>query len=178
MNAASAGVRSLTCTVTIVEADEALKVLRGLVAGAIRAPEEESPRGAGPEELDSLSARLGCGIPPILKAWLSVCRGARIGPGGVFGQRPDAPSIDMVSRRDLFPEWAELGWLPVAGDGCGNCYILTRDGTIGFVDTIEEPRPDRLLGRRRPNIIHDRPAGQRSGRRQGPQLTSRGSRPG
>jgi hypothetical protein len=125
----------LTCTVTIMAADEALEVLRELVAGAVRAPEEESPRGAGPEELASLPARLGCGIPPILHAWLSVCRGAGIGPGGVFGQRPGTPFTDMAWRRDLFPEWAELGWLPVAGDGCGNCYVLTGDGTIGFVDT-------------------------------------------
>lgn len=126
-------------TVTIMEADEALEALRELVAGAVRAPEEESPRGAGPEELTILSARLGCGIPPILSAWLSVCRGARIGPGGVFGQPPDTPLIDMAWRRNLFPEWAELGWLPVAGDGCGNCYVLTGDGTIGFVDTMKDP---------------------------------------
>src|SRR6266702_651963 len=58
--------------VTIMKADEALEVLRGLVAGAIRAPEEEPPRGAGPAELDSPQARLSCGIPPVLRAWLSV----------------------------------------------------------------------------------------------------------
>jgi hypothetical protein len=126
-------------TVVIVKADEALEVLRGLVAGAVRAPEEESPRGAGPAELDSLSARLGCSIPPVLRAWLSVCRGAGIGPGGVFGQRPDRPFLDIASRRNLFPEWAETLWLPVAGDGCGNCYVLTADGIVGFVDTMKDP---------------------------------------
>jgi cell wall assembly regulator SMI1 len=73
---------------------------------------------------------------------LSVCRGARIGPGGVFGQRPDTPDVDTVLRRDLFPGWAELGWLPVAGDGCGNYYVLAEDGTVGFVDTMKDP--DRL----------------------------------
>jgi hypothetical protein len=125
--------------VAVVKADEALEVLRGLVAGAVRAPEDEPPRGARPAELDSLSARLGCGIPPVLRAWLSVCRGAGIGPGGVFGQRPDVPSLDMACRRDLFPEWAELGWLPVAGDGCGNCYVLAADGTVGFIDTMKDP---------------------------------------
>lgn len=127
------------CTVTIMKADEALEVLRGLVAGAIRAPEEEPPRGAGPAEIDNLQARLACSIPPVLRAWLSVCRGAGIGPGGVFGPRPGAPSLDMAWRRDLFPEWAQLGWLPVAGDGCGNCYVLTTDGTVGFVDTMKDP---------------------------------------
>jgi cell wall assembly regulator SMI1 len=127
----------------VVEADtQALEILRGLVAGAIRAPEEEPPRGARPEELDSLTARLGGRISGTLRAWLSVCRGARIGPGGVFGQRPDTPDVDMVRRRNLFPGWAELGWLPVAGDGCGNYYVLAEDGTVGFVDTMKDP--DRL----------------------------------
>ena len=65
-----------------------------------------------------------------------------IGPGGVFGQRPDTPDVDMVRRRNLFPGWAELGWLPVAGDGCGNYYVLVEDGTVGFVDTMKDP--DRL----------------------------------
>ncbi len=129
----------LACTVTIMKADEALEVLRGLVAGAIRAPEEEAPRGASPAETDSLQARLGCSIPPVLRAWLSVCRGAGIGPGGVFGQRPDKPYLDMPQRRDSFPEWTEQGWLPVAGDGCGNCYVLTADGTVGFVETMRDP---------------------------------------
>jgi hypothetical protein len=116
----------LTSTVVIMKADEALEVLCGLVAGAVRAPEEESPQGAGPAELHSLTARLGCGIPSALRACLSVCKGAGIGPGGVFGQRPDESSPDMAWRRDLFPEWAELGWLPVAGDGCGKLVRLDR----------------------------------------------------
>ena len=62
----------------VVEAEtQALEILRGLVGGAIRAPEEEPPQGARPEELDSLSARLGRSIPQTLRAWLSVCQGAR-----------------------------------------------------------------------------------------------------
>ena len=56
-----------------------------------------------------------------------------------FRHQPDVPSLDMACRRDLFPEWAELGWLPVAGDGCGNCYVLTADGTVGLVDTMKDP---------------------------------------
>jgi hypothetical protein len=129
----------LAGTVTIMTADEALEVLPGLVAGAIRAPEEEAPRGASPAEIDSLRASLGCDIPPALRTWLAVCRGAGIGPGGVFGQRPDRPFLDMPQRRDSFPEWAERGWLPVAGDGCGNYYVLTADGAVGFVDTMKDP---------------------------------------
>jgi hypothetical protein len=59
--------------------------------------------------------------------------------GRVFGPRPDDPGIDVASRRDRYPEWAQLGWLPVAGDGCGNYYVLSDDGTVGFVDTMQDP---------------------------------------
>ena len=33
-----------------------------------------------------------------------------------------------------------------ARDGCGNCYVLTADGTVGFVDTMKDPgRIDRQV---------------------------------
>lgn len=110
---------------------QVLGMLRGLAAGSVRAPGEDPPRGARRDELDCLQARLGVSLSPALRAWLSVCWRARIGPGGVFGASPDAPDVDMARRRDLYPEWAELGWLPVAGDGCGNYYVLLGNGTVG-----------------------------------------------
>src|SRR6476660_3376 len=113
--------------------------LRRLVAGADRAPEDDPPEGASAAELARLSDRLGRSLPLLLRSWLSICRGAAIGPGGVFGQRPDRPGLDMVSIRDLSPEWQSLGWLPVAGDGCGNYYVLTEGGTVGFVEPMSDP---------------------------------------
>ena len=113
--------------------------LRRLVAGADRAPEDDAPEGASAAELAVLSDRLGRTLPPALEGWLSVCRGAAIGPGGVFGQRPDRPGLDMVRIRNLFAEWQPLGWLPVAGDGCGNYYVLVEDGTVGFVEPMSDP---------------------------------------
>ena len=44
----------------------------------------------------------------------------------------------MARMRDLYPQWAESGLLPVAGDGCGNHYVLA-GGTVGFVDTMKDP---------------------------------------
>jgi SMI1 / KNR4 family (SUKH-1) len=113
--------------------------LRRLAAGAVRAAEDDEPEGASAAQLAILSDRLGHRLPPALRSWLSVCRGAAIGPGGVFGERPDRPSLDMAGIRDLFPEWRTLGWLPVAGDGCGNYYVLTLDGIVGFVDAMSDP---------------------------------------
>ena len=119
--------------------DGRLADLRRLVAGAVRAPEDNAPEGASAAELAALADRLGHSLPPVLRCWLSVCRGAAIGQGGVFGHRPDEPFLDMVKNLDRYPEWRSLGWLPVAGDGFGNFYVLAQDGTIGFVDTMIDP---------------------------------------
>ena len=113
--------------------------LRRLVAGAVRTPEDDAPEGASATELAILADQLGRSLPPVLKCWLSVCRGAAIGQGGVFGHRPDDPSHDMVRHLDRHPKWRSLGWLPVAGDGFGNYYVLAQDGTVGFVDTMLDP---------------------------------------
>lgn len=113
--------------------------LRRLVAGAVRAPEDEPPAGASPAELAALADRLGQSLPAALKTWLSICRGAAIGPGGVFGHRPDRPALDMVRILEIYPEWRAPGWLPVASDGCGNYYVLAGDGTVGFVETMSDP---------------------------------------
>jgi len=45
----------------------------------------------------------------------------------------------MAAQREFYPRWVELGWLPVAGDGCGNYYVLRDDGAVGFVDTMKDP---------------------------------------
>lgn len=116
-----------------------LAELRRLVAGAVRAPEDDAPEGASAAERAVLADRLGQSLAPVLGCWLSVCRGAAIGQGGVFGHRPDRPFLDMVTKLDLYPEWRSRGWLPVAGDGCGNYYVLTPDGIVGFVDTMSDP---------------------------------------
>ncbi|MFN8194713.1 MAG: SMI1/KNR4 family protein [Nocardioidaceae bacterium] len=112
--------------------------IRRLVFGAVRAPEERLV-GATPKQLISLQERVGRPLPEELLALLSICNGAAIGPGGLFGERPDAPYLDLPSIRALFPEWDSKGWMPVAGDGCGNYFVLLTDGRVGFVDTMSDP---------------------------------------
>jgi hypothetical protein len=120
-----------------------------LVRGAVRAPEDADVNGASSQELEGLERRLGRPLPGQLADWLRICRGAAIGPGGFFGNRPDRPSLDIPAYLGLFPEWADKRWLPVAGDGCGNYYVLLPSGQVGFVDTISDsgavqsnPHPD------------------------------------
>lgn len=55
--------------------------------------------------------------------------------------------LDIAWRRDLYPERAKLGRLPVVGDGCGNYYVLPEDGTVGFIDTVKDPGPSTVKSR-------------------------------
>lgn len=109
-----------------------------LIHGAVRAP-QEILEGASPGQLARLEERLGRPLPEELATLLTICNGGAIGPGGIYGQRPDETFLDLPSILAMFPEWAEAGWLPVAGDGCGNYWVLLGDGRVGFVDTMSDP---------------------------------------
>ncbi len=49
----------------------------------------------------------------------------------------------MALRAATFSTWRQLGWLPVAGDGFGNYYILLTQealaGYVAFVEAISDP---------------------------------------
>lgn len=49
--------------------------------------------------------------------------------------RADHAFIDIEARLALYPEWKAKSWIPVAGDGCGNYYLLLPDGCVIFLDT-------------------------------------------
>jgi hypothetical protein len=101
------------------------------------------PGGASDQEIAALGDTLGIALPGDLQSWLRLNRGDVIGPGGVFGIRPNWDFVDITSRLADYPGWLERGWLPVAGDGCGNFYVLETTGPlagfVGFVDTISDP---------------------------------------
>jgi hypothetical protein len=95
---------------------------------------------------------MGVALPDDLVAWLHVCKGEMIGPGGVFGARPDCESVDMAAVLALYPAWRARGWLPVAGDGCGDYYVLVTTGPltgfVGFVEAVTDPdRIDHVVDR-------------------------------
>lgn len=127
-----------------------MKRVRSLIHGAVRAPGEEI-HGASEEQLTALRTRLGRDLPTRLADLLAVCNGAHIGPGGLFGQRPEEPYLDLPSYLELFPGWTAHGWIPVAGDGCGNYYVLLADGSVGFVDTMRDP--EALDDTRQPDLF-------------------------
>jgi len=111
-----------------------------LVHEVPRPPEASIPGGATVVAIDALGERLGRPVPPELRAWLLRCNCPPVGPGGLFGVCPDDEYLDIETYNRLHPHWLDRGWIPIAGDGCGNYYVLdlnarTRSGhPILFLD--------------------------------------------
>ena len=101
------------------------------------------PEGATDEQIDSITSRVGIAVPIELRQWLRTCNGVLVGPGNIYGVRPDLAFLDIGYLLDLHPEWINQGWIPIAGDGCGSYYVLaTRSSTrrghpIFFIDEYD-----------------------------------------
>jgi cell wall assembly regulator SMI1 len=77
-----------------------------------------------------------------LVAWLGVCNGPFVGPGGLFGVDAERDSLDIRHVMGRFPNWADLGWIPIAGDGSGNYFVLLPNphkDVVAFVDATLDP---------------------------------------
>lgn len=120
-----------------------------LEAGAARLPEHVRATipctGASEDALSRAGQRLGFPLPDQLARWLRICNGSYLGPGGLLGIETVTDFLDLehtlasVSR--LWPEWRVRRWIPVAGDGCGDYYVLDASagkpwpsGAVFFVD--------------------------------------------
>jgi SMI1 / KNR4 family (SUKH-1) len=125
----------------MVENAQLQALLRAAPKGAIH-------RGASQKSIDAFAHRVGIKVPDELREWLSLANGAAIGPGGVFGIRPGDEYLDIESCLDAHRAWKKRKWIPVAGDGCGNYYVMPTQGDFGpgfpvaFVDSIS----DKILG--------------------------------
>lgn len=107
---------------------ETVRDLLGKVPGP---PGEVLPGGVSDADLSAFSERTGVQIPPPLAAWLKLSNGPCVGPGGLFGIRPARTGHDIEQIFDFIPLWKERAWIPVAGDGCGNYYVLASAQEFG-----------------------------------------------
>ena len=109
-----------------------------------RAPEDKTEHGVDDSAIDAFESRVGMRVPETLRQWLRVISGAAVGPGGLFGIGTQRQSLDIEAYLARYPEWQVQQWLPVAGDGNGNYYVLEAGRMDGrnpvlFVDTHEDP---------------------------------------
>lgn len=94
-------------------------------------PGERLPEGTTDAEIHSFVDRTGISVPDDLAAWMKLSNGPCVGPGGLFGIRTQRSHLDIESCLDIFPSWRHQKWIPVAGDGCGNYYVVPTQGEFG-----------------------------------------------
>ena len=122
-----------------------IQAVTELLENVPQPPEESLPGGIGDADIEAFAERTGITVPPSLAVWLKTSNGPCVGPGGLFGIRPARENLDIEFRLDLYPQWKEQAWIPVAGDGCGNYYVLVTAQEFGrgwpvlFIDTMESP---------------------------------------
>jgi hypothetical protein len=101
------------------------------------------PPGTGEVEIREFEARTGLSVPLAFREWLKVTNGARLGDG-VFGIGTEA-YLDIEETLRLYPQWLGKGYIPIAGDGCGNFYVIDSGNRqppqcpVLFIDTISDP---------------------------------------
>jgi cell wall assembly regulator SMI1 len=112
-----------------------------LLAQAPQPPGEALPGGISDSECDAFEQRTGIRLPDEVRQWLKVSNGPCVGPGGLYGIRPQRSHLDIETFLEMFPSWRTRKWIPVAGDGCGNYYVIPTQAEYGsgypvlFVDT-------------------------------------------
>ena len=123
------------------------EVIRMLAQVALP-PGEPLPRGAPEPLIADWELRNQIRLPPEFRAWLAACNGPCVGPGGVTGIATKRNSQDVDFLLRLHPDWHKQGWVPLAGDGSGNYYVVATKGEFGpgepvlFIDNmIEENVP-------------------------------------
>jgi hypothetical protein len=109
-----------------------------LLAALPLPPGEKLPGGASRSTIAEAEQRLGVAFPAAFRQWLTLCNGPCVGPGGVFGVETEKDFLDVEHVSGWFPRWRAKGWIPIAGDGSGNYYILIQfedKSPVCFVDT-------------------------------------------
>lgn len=115
--------------------------IQDLLEQVEKPPGYELPEGAEAGVVERARAR-GVPLPPAFVEWLALTNGPLVGPGGFYGLEPEKPWLDLEKLLDTHPlavqtRWRERGWVPVAGDGTGNEYVLLPrgdDGPVGFFE--------------------------------------------
>jgi cell wall assembly regulator SMI1 len=104
-------------------------------------PGETIPSGLLKDDLDRFEQRTEIELPSSFRSWLMTTNGPCVGPGGIVGIGTTRDLQDLECIYDLYPTWKEKGWIPIAGDGCGNYYVLTHGEyniePVVFVDVME-----------------------------------------
>jgi cell wall assembly regulator SMI1 len=62
--------------------------------------------------------------------------GSFAGDGGIFGLHQEKSILDIGYYFDLFPNWLNAKWIPVASDGCGNYFVCIANSQFEGKDPV------------------------------------------
>ena len=105
--------------------------IRELLHTVPRPPDDPLPIGLGDDECDKFEKSSGITLPKDVRDWLKIANGPCVGPGGFFGIQPSREHLDIDSFLSMFPSWKVRKWIPIAGDGCGNYYVVPTQNEFG-----------------------------------------------
>lgn len=99
-------------------------------------PGKRLPSGADESVIREMEISFGRKVPDELRALLTISNGPCVGAGGIFGFATADQHLDIKFYWSIFPAWRERGWIPVAGDGCGNYYVLVTGREFGAIRPV------------------------------------------
>jgi hypothetical protein len=102
------------------------EVKRLVVDACMRNTGAAPPPGVLDTEIDAFQARLGLNIPRSLREWLRYSNAPATGYGIVLGLTLDNRNQNIEAcYPDYLAFWkSDKGWIPIAGDGCGNPFVV------------------------------------------------------
>jgi hypothetical protein len=112
--------------------------VRHLASRVPSPPNEPLPKGVSDDVISAFELRIGLAVPASLRELLQFVNGPCIGPRGLLGIATLRSSLDIEDVLQRYPHWRENCWIPVAGDGCGNYYVLNANESnapVYLVDT-------------------------------------------
>lgn len=108
-----------------------VELIRDLLSRVPSPPEQALPAGISDEDLAGFERRTSISLPNDVRDWLAITNGPCVGPGGLYGVRSRRRDLDIETFLDLFPSWRAHKWIPIAGDGCGNYYVIATQSEFG-----------------------------------------------
>ena len=113
--------------------DDVLK----LIAESKLPPGHDFPTGVRLNLIEEFEETFDVSLTEEFRDWLKTCNGSILGAGGTYGIGVELGRLSIENQFEK--EWLELKWVPIAGDGCGNSYVVdcSRDTCRGFVYFID-----------------------------------------
>lgn len=105
--------------------------IRALLDQVPYPPGEDIPEGVSLMDCIEFESRTGLSLPTEVRDWLMLSNGPCAGPGGFYGIRPARQLLDLETVLAQHPSWMAKGWIPIAGDGCGNTYVIATKNEFG-----------------------------------------------